>query len=90
MVQAKLILVKNKNVVRMSCWARLHCSQQPLISELPLNQRRERVTISYNDIDLLADFGGFMGLYIGASLLQTSLDAVVLAQHVIEKIKACI
>ena len=53
-------------------------------------QRRERVTISYNDIDLLADFGGFMGLYIGASLLQTSLDAVVLVQHVIEKIKACI
>ena len=61
-----------------------------LYSELPLNQRRERVTVSYNDIDLLADFGGFMGLYIGASIMQTSLDIVNLIHNIANKLKTMI
>jgi len=30
----------------------------------------------YGEIDLLSDFGGFMGLYIGASLMTVLIGAV--------------
>ena len=44
--------------------------------ELPVNLRIQKVVVMYGEIDLLSDFGGFMGLYIGASLMTVLIGAV--------------
>ncbi|XP_023335558.1 uncharacterized protein LOC111706860 [Eurytemora carolleeae] len=47
-----------------------------IVLELPVNLRIQKVVVMYGEIDLLSDFGGFMGLYIGASLMTVLIGAV--------------
>jgi hypothetical protein len=42
----------------------------PLI-EMPLNMKKTEIQLSYTASNLVAELGGFLGLYIGASLLTT-------------------